>query len=632
MNKISSRGGSMFSSRGLGVLIAVYLILVASVADSHGLPWLKKAQLMKAMQSDKIIHFIVWLKPRNQQALKENLSAIYNPNSPRYRQFFTGQQIAERFMPTSASEQKMLNYFLEHGVQAKLVSHSIRIDATVAQVEALFHVKMNYYKYHNRLIFSNATQPLLDKAITHDVLEISGLSNWISPKPMIQKPYFKPSLQPNALPTVTTIGGITGENLAFTYNLQNIRQYHNTHIDGSGQTVVIIDACDNYSAVDIQADANIYNINNGFPLLSSANFAVVNSDGTEYTSCATPGDTGWHFEIALDVQAAHTTAQAANMVLVLADSNELLFATEIDVINQLINNHTLAGFEKAYVISNSWGEPELSGVVSPALETSLQLAALNGLSIQFSSGDCGDNNYTSSVCSNNGLHVNYPASSGFVTAVGGTSLFTDEASRYAFESGWGSYVDGGFVFGSGGGVSGQIEQPVWQTPIQDFYAGGYGIVGSHYRAVPDIGMLGDPFTGLVIYYNGTNYTFGGTSLSSPLLTGSLALVNQARFLVSEMQQPIGHLAPTLYLENSLLKGENALNLIVPPHPLISGTVSNPDGAPDSAFTLIVDGSHLVTFSWDSALTIEPETQFWNDVVGVGSPNIPNFVSALSGVI
>ncbi|MDA9272199.1 serine protease, partial [bacterium] len=88
--------------------------------------------------------------------------------------------------------------------------------------------------------------------------------------------------------------------------------------------------------------------------------------------------------------------------------------------------------------------------------------------------------------------------------------------------------------------------------------------------------------------------------------------------------PIGHAAPYLYTRNNALLVNQALNLVVPPHQIFGGAVPAPNGAPLSAFT--VDG---LTFSWNSSLTVEPENQFWNDVVGVGTPNVPNFVAQMA---
>ena len=52
------------------------------------------------------------------------------------------------------------------------------------------------------------------------------------------------------------------------------------------------------------------------------------------------------------------------------------------------------------------------------------------------------------------------------------------------------------------------------------------------RAVPDIAMLADPYTGLTIYEGNGYFVYGGTSLACPLFSGTLTLVNQARALLN----------------------------------------------------------------------------------------------------
>jgi subtilase family serine protease len=290
------------------------------------------------------------------------------------------------------------------------------------------------------------------------------------------------------------------------------------------------------------------------------------------------------------------------------------------------NNHTIASFSNASVVSNSWGFYESSGVF-PSMETTLETAAANGISFSFSSGDCGDNFNTCEFVGQ--IEVNYPSSSAFVTSIGGTSAFVDNSWNYAFETGWGTFTTQ-FVYGGGGGISQDYGPVTWQNSISNFTAGGYtaGTVG-HYdkRALPDVAMLADPTTGLNIYeaYDGGWMVIGGTSLACPVFSATLGLVNQARALLSK-STPIGLAAPYLYNENSTLRNASALNLIIPPHQIISGATPPPGGAPLSAFTI---GS--TTFSWDSTLTIEPEDQFWNDVAGVGSPNIPNFVGTMANM-
>ena len=144
-------------------------------------------------------------------------------------------------------------------------------------------------------------------------------------------------------------------------------------------------------------------------------------------------------------------------------------------------------------------------------------------------------------------------------------------------------------------------------------------------------MLADPGTGLFIYSTssdcntGQTCQIGGTSLATPLFSATLALINQARALLhGGNQSPIGQAAPYLYTHNSQLITAQALNVITPPHQIISGATPI-SGGPGSAFSIFNYG-----FNWDSSLTIV-ENQFWNDVVGVGSPNIPFFVTTMANL-
>ena len=374
---------------------------------------------------------------------------------------------------------------------------------------------------------------------------------------------------------------------------------------------------------EIMADANLYNATGRIKPLSNNNFAVVDQHGAPYVSanCIEPRKTGWTQEIALDVEAAHTLAPGANIVLVLVPSAVYLDSGLADLIDHLTSNHfSIAGFANAYVISNSWG-----GVEYPnnATNGSFEQAAAEGLSINFASGDDGDN-----IQRHGSLSVMYPASSQYVTAVGGTSLFVGEQWDYAFETGWGTRsVSGVFQSGSGGGLSRYYPLPAWQRSIGAFVAGGYsqGTIAKYKgRALPDISMLGDPSTGLYIFERSHCLYWciiGGTSLATPLFSATLALVNQARALRSGVQSPIGLAAPALYEHFSTLTSANALNEMSPPGQSVP-EAQQVSGAPLSAFV-----SKGVIFNWDSSLS-SIDGQFWSDVVGVGSPNVPNFIATM----
>ena len=185
----------------------------------------------------------------------------------------------------------------------------------------------------------------------------------------------------------------------------------------------------------------------------------------------------------------------------------------------------------AQIVTNSYGfATELlpPGYVKPLNDTFIQAAA-EGIGIYFSSGDNGDETARFGFAT-----PDWPAVSPWVTAVGGTALGIGQANDRVLETGWGTSTYGcnkttlvctraGWLYGSGGGTSQIFPKPAYQS----------GLSGS-FRSIPDVGALGDPQTGLLIGQTQTfpagpsydEFRIGGTSLSSPIFAGLMALADQ----------------------------------------------------------------------------------------------------------
>lgn len=633
-----------------------YQKAILAKVSSSGLNMLRKARMLGAVEANKTISFSVWLKMRNKKELEQLAHDVYDPNSPKYQQFLTPELYEQRFAPSKEAEMLVKGYFIKQGMNAKIVNHSVRVEGTAKQIQQALRIKMYYYQYEKERVYANSTPPQLLPDIAPYISEIKGLSTIpefhafnrnveMKSQDDVHDLNFKWNhFVPSAIPTNISLQGFSGVNLQKAYNINNIPTVNGVSLDGSEQTLVIVDRCGTNNAKSILKDANQYFVANKIKPFQTAgakkNFAMIHPDGTPFVSC--PNASSFSREITLDVESSHTLAPGANTVLVLDDKDQAIIL--MDTISILIHNQfTIAGFSNAYVISNSWGGPDHH---DDALEGLLLAAAAGGVSVNFSSGDCGDNTYiTSKKCTGSSADptTNYPASSPYVTAVGATAMFVDNNYRYAFETVWGTVRQKNGVFaydgGTGGGISKVYQAFPEQSVIANFTAGGYGVISQYKahpqdpngRAVPDIAMLGDPQTGLLIVAEGKQVQDGGTSLACPLFSASLVLVNQARSLLNK-STPIGQAAPYLYAKKDILLSSRSLNLIVPPAVIISGATPPPSitiqgtPAPASAFTL---GN--VTFGWDSALTVEPENQFWNDAVGVGSPNLPYFVMTMGNM-
>ncbi|MFI5496578.1 protease pro-enzyme activation domain-containing protein [Actinoplanes sp. NPDC051859] len=301
---------------------------------------------------------------------------------------------------------------------------------------------------------------------------------------------------------------------------------------GAGQTVVIVGAYDNATTL---ADANKAFVANGVPALPADRYQV-----KRYPTTPTAGvdcdQNSWHLEQALDVQTVHTIAPAARIVYVpAADCTQLE-----EALAQVIGDASL----DASIVSNSWSmlaEPDPAA--STATNSMLARATILGIGTYFASGDYGD---TSTLPGGRAGNVSFPASSPWVTAVGGTTAALGADNKLLWQTGWenaGNTLTGGqwqrlnpaFIGGAGGGASAYVTKPTWQSTLS-----------GNKRMVPDVSALADPYTGFSIGTT-TNGTFqtgpvGGTSLATPIVA-SLAALAQAK---AGPDTNIGLLAPVLY--------------------------------------------------------------------------------------
>jgi subtilase family serine protease len=328
--------------------------------------------------------------------------------------------------------------------------------------------------------------------------------------------------------------------------------------------------------------------------------------------------------------------------------------------------------------------------------------AVQGVTILFSSGDSGDLGEANGVASGS-----WPATSAYVTGVGGTSLLFESNGRKT-EYGWGNYRalltdvtvkskalvetsgvtttsafgytydDFSFYAGSGGGISLLDAQPSYQASTVPYSLATTLILASDYaeplpnpqRVSPDVAMVADPYTGYLV---GETYTiagskfadagckpiskteeyceipYGGTSLSSPLMAGVIAVMNQK--LIASGQPVVGFANPLLYSFGSGGNGADnlksaALNQIVAPtQPVsllrgyaanlnearvvtINSVPFNINTAPYSFFACsiaICEGVDDI-FNYTSSSTAGGTPAGYNDVTGLGVPYVPKLLS------
>ncbi|MGW5249497.1 S53 family peptidase, partial [Streptomyces sp. NPDC004129] len=236
----------------------------------------------------------------------------------------------------------------------------------------------------------------------------------------------------------TTVGYVPSD-LRSAYNLGST--------SGSGRTVAIVDAMNDPNA---ESDLATYRSAYGLPSCTTANgcFRKVNQNGQ--ASPLPSADYGWAEEISLDLDMVSATCPGCHILLVEANS-----ANTPDLMTA---EDTAATTPGVVSVSNSWGGSEDNTITAADSHFNH-----SGVAITASSGD-------------SGYGASWPASSPYVTAVGGTSLSKASNSRGWTETAWS---------GAGSGCSAYEAKPSWQHDS-----------GCAKRTVADVSAVADPNTGV----------------------------------------------------------------------------------------------------------------------------------------
>jgi len=239
-------------------------------------------------------------------------------------------------------------------------------------------------------------------------------------------------------------------------------------------------------------------------------------------------------EVMLDVEIVAALCPKATIPVYFAEWSERGW---IDILDAAIHDTT----NSPTILSISYGLPEgLDTWTDQALDQvdeALQEAAHLGVTVCVAAGDDG----TDAQVGDGYAHVNFPASSPHVLAVGGTNLSAPDRETRASETVWmqgdGMRADGGGS--TGGGVSAHFPRPAWQ----EFGENSINPQGLAGRCLPDVAALAN-FSGYLLVVDGAAQPNGGTSAAAPLWASLLARINAA--LVAGGKPRVGYLTPLLY--------------------------------------------------------------------------------------
>jgi len=242
----------------------------------------------------------------------------------------------------------------------------------------------------------------------------------------------------------------------------------------------------------------------------------------------------------LDIEVAGAIAPAAKIVVYFAPNTDQGF---LDAITTAIHDTT----HRPSIISISWGGPESSWTQQSltAYDQAFQAAAAMGITVCAAAGDNGSSDGATDGSDN----VDFPASSPYVLACGGTSVQASE-NAITSETVWNDGAQGG---AGGGGISNFFAVPPYQEGLSAARTAGSSKRLTN-RGVPDVAGDADENTGYDVRVDGSDTVIGGTSAVAPLWSGLIARIN------SNSGKSAGYINPVLYRNqpafNDITQGNN----------------------------------------------------------------------------
>ena len=489
-------------------------------------------------------------------ALDNLLMQQQNPSSSLYHQWLTPAQYAAQFGISAADLAKVTAWLTSQGLTVTGVANSatfVSFSGTVAQVQAAFNTSIHNLSVDGETHFANITDPAIPAALSGVVSGITGLHNFKLRSRARTSTVEMPKADTTGLrPQYTS--SVSGNHYIAPgdfYTIYDENPLLTNSINGSGITIAVMGQVD-ISLPDVAAFRTASGLTANVPTVK-----VYGTDPGAATSSTSTPSTGDLAESMLDVEWSGAVAPSAS----------ILFVNSTDVIGisltQAIDNNIAPIMTVSYGdCEANWGNANLN-----TLNQLFKQANVQGITVMGPAGDDGatdcDENLASAV---SGLAVDFPASSPYVTGLGGSEFNEGTGTYWSTTNGatggsalsyipemvWNETVVGtaGFAAG-GGGLSLYFSKPAWQI--------GTGVPADASRDVPDLSLnaaashdgylycvSGSCTGGTYRASNGTSLAVvGGTSVATPAFAGILALIEQ------KIGSRVGNANPTLYaLANS----------------------------------------------------------------------------------
>src|SRR4051794_32189929 len=417
------------------------------------------------------LRLTVGLAPRDRAGLDALIRRQATPGAADYGRYLTPAPFTPRVAATPATASAVASYLTSQGMTGVTVAPNrlqVTADATVAEAQRAFATSIAQFRQGGRTILANTTDALVPADLAGEVTGVLGLSS------------LGATLAPT--PAAPSLDGFYPKQFATVYHAGST-------LPGTNTTLAVI--AEGNLAPTIK-DLRTAEAKQGLRQIP------VNLVHAGPASADTAGVDEW------DLDTQTSTGVAPN-----AKSLTVYIATSLtnSDLARAINRFASDGTAKSG--SASLGECDVLPFLDGSMmvdDIALAQAAAQGQTFFASTGDTGS---SCAVAPTNGVPLSglpdteYPASSPYAVAVGGTTLLASSSGAYISEAAWNA---------GGGGASPVENSGAWQSGVVPTAA-------ANVRGLPDVAFDADPNTGALIYVNGTPEQIGGTSLSSPLAMG-----------------------------------------------------------------------------------------------------------------
>src|SRR5690348_1178423 len=472
---------------------------------------------------------------------------------PGDRTYMTREEHAEKHGADPDDIAKVEEFAKENGLRvtnSNASQRTVTLGGTADAYGKAFGVELKMYKSGDVVYRGREGDILIPENLQGIITSVTGLDNRPFAKPhyRIRRGKAYSTTAPGATAHSTAAAasipaGFTPPQLAALYNFPK-------NLDGTGQTIAILELGGGFHPQELTKYFTNLGIANP-PSVTAATFpnGGTNNPGTNALDPNNPD-----VEVMLDIEVCGAVAPGAKIVVYFGqDASDQSF---LGVMNAILGDTV----NKPNIVSISWGGPEDGATAQfrNEFDQLLQSAAHLGITVCVAAGDNGSADLAADDPNWDGkAHVDFPASSPFALACGGTQLAASSGT-ISSEVVW----HDGANDGTGGGVSRVFALPSYQKtagvpPAAD-------PAGPVMRGVPDVSGDAAPATGYRIVCDGTSFPdpaqgippVGGTSAVAPLWAGLIARINQGLNKPADFLHPLLYTAPANATFRDVTQGDN----------------------------------------------------------------------------